>query len=412
MSNKKANKKLWQLLVAAGILLELLMIYFVMKGFHEAQYNIPDWQILLLVGIAVWIYIAFLKQRSFDISHSLVEEKIRTHTLAEHLSDGILLLDPENHVLLANPRACAILRTEETQLLGSGMAEKTDAPIQAFLNQDLSGEVNGTFTPSNAAVRLNIRLLPAGPDGSNKLVYVHASAAAAAPLPAAGSAASACPAAQVAERSTRQAGADLATLLKTGLKPEAAAPAAMAALRCLNTSAVLALSRAGLGKPDFNATFTRTPWQAAAVLAEVTDGLKSLAGTLNVRFDLATKEPQITLQGRADLLKEALFLAMSNAMLDVQPQGAEIKVRTTAMGTHVGIAIIDTGPTPPPEAINHCFDWPYLGVVSADGKVLRGQGAGYHLLRQLVEAHGGTVTVESLKEGGLRMTMMIPGMMD
>ena len=100
-TDKMRKKRNWKLVLFAGLVLEVLFIFGVIYGGIHGG-GTPLWQLLVCVGIAVWIYIAFLKQRSIDISKSVVEEKVKTHTLADYLREGILLIDANDCVLLIN----------------------------------------------------------------------------------------------------------------------------------------------------------------------------------------------------------------------------------------------------------------------------------------------------------------------
>jgi signal transduction histidine kinase len=67
------------------------------------------------------------------------------------------------------------------------------------------------------------------------------------------------------------------------------------------------------------------------------------------------------------------------------------------------LSVTDSGPGIPPEHLPHLFD-PYFSGREAG----RGLGLGLSKAWRIVEQHGGTITVESPREGGARLTIWLP----
>ncbi|MEW6326804.1 MAG: ATP-binding protein [Thermodesulfobacteriota bacterium] len=84
-------------------------------------------------------------------------------------------------------------------------------------------------------------------------------------------------------------------------------------------------------------------------------------------------------------------------------------VRTACMGENIGIAIVDNGPAVAPAASQQLFDDPYAGVSGPHGDVVRTEGSGLFLAREIIEAHGGTLVAAGLAGRGLQVTLMLPG---
>jgi two-component system, OmpR family, sensor histidine kinase MprB len=66
----------------------------------------------------------------------------------------------------------------------------------------------------------------------------------------------------------------------------------------------------------------------------------------------------------------------------------------------------DHGPGIPEDDLPHLFDRFYRGA-TARGRP--GSGLGLAIVRQVAEAHGGSVRVESPGDGGARFVLSLPG---
>ena len=109
-------------------------------------------------------------------------------------------------------------------------------------------------------------------------------------------------------------------------------------------------------------------------------------------------EPSVVI-GAPDRIARAV-----NNLLDNAAQHAD-RVEVTVSGTGV-VAVRDHGPGVPPEDVPHLFDRFYRGA-TARGRP--GSGLGLAIVRQVAEAHGGSVRVERPEDGGARFVLALPG---
>jgi two-component system sensor histidine kinase MprB len=117
----------------------------------------------------------------------------------------------------------------------------------------------------------------------------------------------------------------------------------------------------------------------------------------NVDFALRTEGCVVT--GAADRLGRAV-----NNLLDNAAQHADrVEVTVSRDGT---VVVRDHGPGVPAEDAGHLFDRFYRGA-TARGRP--GSGLGLAIVRQVAEAHGGSVRVESPEDGGARFVLSLPG---
>ena len=106
-----------------------------------------------------------------------------------------------------------------------------------------------------------------------------------------------------------------------------------------------------------------------------------------------------------DALERVLTNLISNA-IKYSPSGSTVRVGARALAGGVAIEVADAGRGIPAEVVHRVFE-PYYRVPDAAG-VARGTGIGLAVVKALVEAHGGTVRVDSAPAIGTRVTVVLP----
>jgi signal transduction histidine kinase len=96
---------------------------------------------------------------------------------------------------------------------------------------------------------------------------------------------------------------------------------------------------------------------------------------------------------------------LANA-IKYSPAGGEILVQVEDLGTAARVSIEDHGAGIAPAALPHLFDRFYRAPATAAR--VPGLGLGLHISRALVEAHGGSVQVESLLGQGTVFSFILP----
>jgi two-component system, OmpR family, sensor histidine kinase MprB len=117
----------------------------------------------------------------------------------------------------------------------------------------------------------------------------------------------------------------------------------------------------------------------------------------HVRFSLLAEPCVVT--GAPD----RLWRAVNNLLDNAAQHSADVEVRVAGDGT---VAVRDHGPGVPPEDAAHVFDRFYRGT-TARGRA--GSGLGLAIVRQVAEAHGGSVQLESPEDGGARFVLSLRG---
>jgi len=102
----------------------------------------------------------------------------------------------------------------------------------------------------------------------------------------------------------------------------------------------------------------------------------------------------------AELLKIVFLNLLINSAQAMKGQG-EIEMRVSAGDGDCAVVITDTGPGIPPEVRGRLFT-PFVTTKS------RGTGLGLSTVKRLIEAHHGSISVESPASGGARITVRLP----
>jgi signal transduction histidine kinase len=116
--------------------------------------------------------------------------------------------------------------------------------------------------------------------------------------------------------------------------------------------------------------------------------------------------------GDSMALRHALQNLLANAAKyggEAGEQSVGISARTVAgvKGREIEIRVADRGAGIPPEEQKHVFDAFFRGKKAVEDQV-HGTGLGLHLVKTIVEAHGGTVSVESEPGAGSTFIVRIP----
>ncbi len=110
--------------------------------------------------------------------------------------------------------------------------------------------------------------------------------------------------------------------------------------------------------------------------------------------------------GDAQWLTQALINLLDNALHYTQSGGA-VTVRLQAVGEGVAVAVEDTGHGIEQEHLPHLFERFYR-TDWARAKDAGGAGLGLAIIKEIVEAHGGTVSVTSQVDKGSAFTLRFP----
>ena len=159
---------------------------------------------------------------------------------------------------------------------------------------------------------------------------------------------------------------------------------------------LLMLARADAGRP-----VRREPLAVKPLLEDVCRQAQLLAPQRAIE---CVADRAITALGDRDAFQQVLLILLDNALVHT-PERARISVTAGIDERRVTIQIRDAGPGIAPELLEHIFERFYRGDVSRSGG---GMGLGLSIAKELVEAQGGTLGVESKVGQGSVFTIQMP----
>ncbi|MFO7956903.1 MAG: hybrid sensor histidine kinase/response regulator [Candidatus Brocadiia bacterium] len=124
----------------------------------------------------------------------------------------------------------------------------------------------------------------------------------------------------------------------------------------------------------------------------------------DVAVELNEPGEPVRLRGDAEALRELFFNLVDNAMR-YTPDGGRVHVELGAEGGYVVVAVADTGPGIPAEEREVIFEPFFRGD---EAKKRQGTGLGLAIARQIAEAHGGRIAVETELGQGTTFEVLLP----
>ncbi len=107
-----------------------------------------------------------------------------------------------------------------------------------------------------------------------------------------------------------------------------------------------------------------------------------------------------------DKVSQVMVNLISNA-LKYTPQGGSVEIHVKGSDTEAEIGVKDTGLGIPPEDLQHIFERFYRADKSRN-RMTGGSGIGLAIVKAIVEAHKGSVTVRSELGKGTEFTVILP----
>lgn len=104
---------------------------------------------------------------------------------------------------------------------------------------------------------------------------------------------------------------------------------------------------------------------------------------------------------------EQVFTNLLNNAIKYSPGGGNISVKVSEVNHQVKVAVIDNGLGIPEEAIDKVFT-KFYRVDNSDRRRIGGTGLGLSIVQEIVKAHNGEITVQSVYGKGSTFTVLFP----
>jgi signal transduction histidine kinase len=336
----------------------------------------------------------------------LVRTTRRTEAIVEEAAAGVVALDQDGTVTLANPRARALLG-EGLELGGAlpavaGTPGEVAAWVERYFRDGLV-EATGEFQFNDRRIRIRARRISREGPLSGAVMILE----------------------DVTDelRSERvlawgQMARQVAHEVKNPLTPmklsiqhvrrawldgrpdfgDILDRNAEAVLREIDRLAGISSSFSRLGPPGAGLGATLEPVEVGRVIEEVLALYSAGDGSIEFRGTVEPGLPPVL--GREQELKEVLINLLENARAAVEDRG-EVEISARSLGEEVEITVRDDGPGIPDELLPRIFE-PHFSTRTG------GTGLGLAIVDRLVRSWGGTVAASSDEESGTLIRLALP----
>lgn len=340
----------------------------------------------------------------------LAEEKARLEAILHHMADGLLLIDSRKKIVLMNPAAEAIFGVTAREAMSRDHLEITH---HFDLDENLT-RVMQTGRPVMIEIRrarpeeqiLEGRLAPAGEKSQGVLLVLRDITRF-----------------RLLERMRTEFVSNVTHELRTPLTSirgfaetllEGALDDREDARRFVEIirresdhlgrliEDILDLSRIESGRWSM----TREPLEIATLADETLGRLAPKAADLGVELKIAVPADLPPVPGDPGRLAQVLINLVDNA-LKYTPRGGSVTVTARDAGPHISLSVADTGSGIPKADLPRIFERFYR-VDKARTRSTGGTGLGLAIVKHIVEAHGGTIGVESDTGKGATFTFVLP----
>ena len=149
------------------------------------------------------------------------------------------------------------------------------------------------------------------------------------------------------------------------------------------------------------------PFNLRHVVKKVIDVYKGQTEKKEIRVitEMPRKLPHIF--GDQDMIEQVLQNLFSNA-IKYSPKNSKIGIEAKENEKEIIVSIIDNGYGIPKEAVGRIFDKFYRVTDSEGSEEVEGTGLGLSLAKEIIEKHGGTITVNSRLGVGSIFTFTLP----
>jgi two-component system, OmpR family, phosphate regulon sensor histidine kinase PhoR len=154
----------------------------------------------------------------------------------------------------------------------------------------------------------------------------------------------------------------------------------------------------------------QAPLQLDKVLLEMVHFMRTRAENQGIVLELDIPQPLPLIQADARSMEEVFNNLISNA-INYSPDGGRVTVTAISHGDYLEVRVSDTGVGIAPEEVPKIFDKFYRSKHPKTRQVI-GTGLGLAIVKGVVEAHRGSVRIESELGVGTTFRVLLPGLVE
>jgi signal transduction histidine kinase len=154
----------------------------------------------------------------------------------------------------------------------------------------------------------------------------------------------------------------------------------------------------------------KEPLSLAEVIPRVVDAMKADAEGKNIRIEILHPLSSSIIQADQNSMEGIFNNLISNA-IKYTPDGGRVTISLDDDDSFVKVSVTDTGIGIKGEDIPRIFD-KFYRVKSSDTRQIVGTGLGLSIVKSIVDAHMGTISVESTEGKGTTFTVLLPKIAD
>ena len=159
-----------------------------------------------------------------------------------------------------------------------------------------------------------------------------------------------------------------------------------------------------LARLDEHRPAATDPVDLGLVIGEAVDAVRTIDGARTYDLDVPTGT---VVHGDRDQLRQVFDNLLTNARLHTPP-GTTVDVSLTdRQADRIAVVVSDDGPGFTEADREHAFDR-FWRSIRADENPVEGAGLGLAIVSSIIDAHGGTVTLDRSPAGGARFTLTLP----
>ncbi len=360
----------------------------------------------------------FLRRERERSLRDVATEKSRVKTIMNCMGDGILVCDRDGCIVLANPAACRMLEIPETHLMGNYISQSTlhrelsktiedcikvKDSAYTSISQELSlGEIGEMFLRAHTAPVHNdldeimgtvTVLQDISPLKELEKMKSEFIAMVAHELRA--------PIATVEQQLNVIIGSMAGELNE---KQKQLITRAKERTRGVLTliKDLLDLSKIEAGKM----IQYKEPLSLAEIISRVVEMMRADATEKQIRLEFVPPGSSSIIQADRNSM-EGIFTNLVSNAIKYTPDGGTVSIFLDDHLGFVKVSVIDTGIGIKNEDISHIFD-KFYRVKSTETRQIIGTGLGLSIVKSIVDAHLGTISVESTEGKGTTFCVLLP----